>query len=90
MLQDEDEGMVLVVQVIKEMEIKEKVDEFAGEGIVKRTSGKTPHLPTEHGPLKVQRDNVKSNDAYYVNQSPKLQIPPRCKTPLKHRHSHQE
>ena len=34
MLQDEDEGMVLVVQVIKEMEIKEKVDEFAGEGIV--------------------------------------------------------
>ena len=39
MLQDEDEGMVLVVQVIKEMEIKEKVDEFAGEGIVKRTSG---------------------------------------------------
>ena len=42
MLQDEDGGMVQVVQVIKEMEIKEKVDEFAGEGIVmqiKRTSG---------------------------------------------------
>ena len=42
-VQEEEEGMkVQVVQVIKNMEIMEKVDKFAGEGIVmqiKRASG---------------------------------------------------
>ena len=44
-------------------------DSDADQEVERVEEKKPPHLPTQHWPLKVQKDGVKSNDAYNVNQS---------------------
>ena len=58
-------------------------DRDADQEVERVAEKKPPHLPTQHWPLKVQKVMM-----HIVNQSPKLQIPARSKTQLKHHHSH--